>query len=301
MDELLALRVRARSRLETYNLEGTFAAVAGLVTDSDEIRLGESLVVRRLPERPQIYGSSLATSLPVNHEIHFEIPKENSMEEWIFDGVFWTVVALLRTVTKGHFLVTEISDYSWAVTDGLEQGVCRSRILRQSTPYWSSKWTATPLDMQQAEWVGARWYDALGLRKEAKFHFILECLETSFLEQDPRMAVTKTWAGIEAFLGASIEIKFRLSMLLSAALESPGSSRIVLYEKLKKMYDMRSRVVHGSSVEAKQILAHLEAAQEILQRIVKLSLENGSIYTMKELEHGLLAPNIPQSANSTQR
>jgi hypothetical protein len=291
VNELLSVRDRATKRLESFNPTGAFAAIAGIKIDASDLPLGDRFVLRQLAERPQIYGSELTRSLPVTHELHFDVPAGVATEDWV-TGAIWTVVALMRASCNGFFIVTEIGDRSWEVVDALGRGQVRTRPLNVSVPPWFGRSAPAELSSDGAEWIARRWFDVLDLRKDRVAHFMLESLETSFSELDQRMAVTKVWAGIEAFLGASTEIRFRLSTLIAAALEAPGDSRFTLYKKLQKLYDTRSRVVHGSAVDITKVESHLFEARSILTLLVRLVVDGGSVPTIVDLERLLLDPAV---------
>ena len=131
------------------------------------------------------------------------------------------------------------------------------------------------------------------LRADQGFHFALECLSGSYLQEDWRLATTLIWAGIEALIHVSTEVTYRLSITVAALLEHPGAERVALYKQIKKLYGLRSRVVHGDDVSDVQLHDHVVSARAVLKKCLQRIVEVGSAPTAEQLEAMVLGVPLP--------
>jgi hypothetical protein len=73
----------------------------------------------------------------------------------------------------------------------------------------------------------------------------------------------------ESLFGATPETTFRLTAALSLFLESGYARRIARRKELDRIYQVRSRVVHGESVEGELVRRMSEAAIEVAKATLR--------------------------------
>lgn len=76
---------------------------------------------------------------------------------------------------------------------------------------------------------------------------------------------------LEALAGSGTELRFRLAFRISSLLASDDDERLALFEAVKSYYDLRSKIVHGSSLRtAERALVDDDAElRDIVRRVVR--------------------------------
>ena len=95
------------------------------------------------------------------------------------------------------------------------------------------------------------------------------------------------WSGIEALFGIQSELRFRLAALIACQLEPRGHARRDCYKAILKMYDVRSKAVHGSALQADALEAHIRDTRVLLSQLICRFTETGKAPTPDELESSL--------------
>jgi hypothetical protein len=103
------------------------------------------------------------------------------------------------------------------------------------------------------------------------------------------MAAT-IWSGIEALFNIDRELTFRLALYIAVITETVGEKRYEKFERVKKLYDIRSKIVHGSELADEKIASHIREASRILGHLLVIFAENGEVVERKEIEKFLLFP-----------
>jgi hypothetical protein len=98
------------------------------------------------------------------------------------------------------------------------------------------------------------------------------------------MAGAMLWAGIEALFSISSELRFRLAAYVATTLEEGGRDRVECYRRVKRLYDFRSRLIHGAAVQEKAIIDHLVEVRLLLSRLICQIAETGKIREEPEIE-----------------
>ena len=83
----------------------------------------------------------------------------------------------------------------------------------------------------------------------------------------PRIQLAVLWAGIESLFSASSEIKFRISLYIARFLGRDQAEQRILFNSVKKLYDLRSAAVHGSKVKNDSAIAVAESASLLWQLV----------------------------------
>ncbi|MFY1637245.1 hypothetical protein ACN27F_28915 [Solwaraspora sp. WMMB335] len=307
VDYLLRMRSEAKERRRRKDPRGAFLAIFGLNTQDETFRisaksngqLAHELTLEPLEAAPTVVGSELTRGLAPRHQLCLLGPDVNMHESWVLDGVFWTSSALLRLASDGFFVMCELADRSWDIIDGVENPALTHVPMPGRWPpgWWPP--ANTMLSPEAWAWVVRSIEPALEMRVNRTFHFAFEAFWGSFDESDPRMAASKVWAGIESIFGIQSELRFRLALYAASVLEPSGEARVSLYRRLLKLYDQRSKVVHGGAIEADVLTRHVVASQDVLRRLLRDALEVKHIRTPREIEELLLGASEAPSERRT--
>jgi hypothetical protein len=74
-------------------------------------------------------------------------------------------------------------------------------------------------------------------------------------------------------------------------LEEPGTARRDLFKRIQKLYDVRSKAVHGSKSDSASLTKHALAARDLLGRLMRACVERGSVPAAEDYEAALFAPS----------
>ena len=89
-------------------------------------------------------------------------------------------------------------------------------------------------------------------------------------------------------MGISNELTFRLALSAASLLEPRGAVRYERYRSIKKMYDLRSKAVHGGELDEASLLQHVIESRELLSQLICYMIEARKIFTKEEIERNVL-------------
>lgn len=136
-------------------------------------------------------------------------------------------------------------------------------------------------------WVILGWPAAHRLKKDsAAFRLACDALASGQYIQTPTLTLVSLWGALEGlFLRSTSELTFRLSSLVAVFLTRPGPERLVLRDKIKKLYGHRSAAAHGKpKAETEALLSTFELVRAVLIKII----DRGAVPTDEELDVALL-------------
>ena len=138
---------------------------------------------------------------------------------------------------------------------------------------------------EDAQWVYSRYDSFNALASESEpFRFALEAATDWRYATDIRSAVARLWAGIEAMFGLSSELVYRIS-LLAASLATPrGEERKKRFDEVKKLYGMRSKIVHGDKLSDEKLWQALAMSYQLLRELLLLSIERGHMLGPRDFD-----------------
>lgn len=134
------------------------------------------------------------------------------------------------------------------------------------------------ISVEDAQWITTH-YDSFNfLASESKsFRFALEAATDWRYATDMRSAVARLWTGIEAIFGISSELVYRIS-LLSASLTTPrGRDRLNRFNEVKKLYALRSKIVHGDELSEEKLGDALNKSYHLLRDLILLTIQKGHV------------------------
>ncbi len=129
---------------------------------------------------------------------------------------------------------------------------------------------------EDAAWIN-RHFDVFNMLSadSEPFRFALEAAIDWRFATDARSAVSRLWSGIEAIFGVTSELVYRLSLLSACLLAERGGTRRAKFEEVKKLYGLRSKVVHGERLPDEKIASALNDSYELLAALLLLSIDKG--------------------------
>jgi hypothetical protein len=145
------------------------------------------------------------------------------------------------------------------------------------------------LSIDDADWVAQHFerFNSLSAQNEA-FRFSLEAAVDWRYSKDMRSAIARIWAGVESILAVKTEIVFRLSAIAASLLVPRGQGRVERFRAIKKLYDVRSKAVHGAPLKPEILATALNDSSVLLSSLLLLCIEKGRVFDSADFESALL-------------
>jgi hypothetical protein len=89
------------------------------------------------------------------------------------------------------------------------------------------------------------------------------------------------WSGIEGILGFDHELRFRIALALAHILTNHEEDRISAMKQYAKLYDDRSKCVHGAK-KPKNLTDSLSESKRILRALILIVVERGSPFERED-------------------
>lgn len=138
------------------------------------------------------------------------------------------------------------------------------------------------------KWIEEYYENANTLAFEnEKFRYSLEVINSWRYCIDVKSAIAILWAAIESIVDVSIEISYRLSLSISSLLCERGDERIKKFKEIKKLYGLRSKVVHGLNLKESEIEKSLVESFKLLSELVVYMIENNKMIKSSDFENAI--------------
>lgn len=121
------------------------------------------------------------------------------------------------------------------------------------------------------------------------FRFALEAANDWRFAKEPRSAVARVWGGIEALFGISSELVYRISLYSASLLAKRGEARKRKFEEVKRLYSLRSKVVHGEKLAEEKIFQALSDSFHLLRDLLLLAVERGRPVTTADVDDAIFS------------
>lgn len=292
-----ARKARAAERLKISGGNGWNFAILGLNLPGDAFEFDQVARFSKVDEPPgevelasalqhqHLFSAVGRYSQSITNELF--IPEESGSADGCFN-IAWWIVSLVRVRTGAEILVPAASDKSWSTIAALPPKSCQIQLL-EDVPM--AKVLGEQVEVRESDlhWVKDNLLAFARLLEQPKFRMAVDALTTHHLQHGERMVAAMLWAGIESLFGIQSELRYRLSILMATALEPIGVERLELYRRVKKLYDERSKAVHGGSIDSGDLHAHVREVKRMLSRLISLYVEIGEVFSEKSLEEMLLA------------
>lgn len=302
MDVLEHFRQRkdsARERLaELGGIRELCFAVSGLSVECDKYDFSRVAVLRRVEAPPgeielaqalhrKSLLSAVARHMPsVTHELAVACDGE------IFDqsnmNLGWWIISALRTRSQVDILVPAVADVSWDVIPAVEADGCKIQLL-EDVPAARRLNVQTAVSVDALDWVNAQLKSWINLLERPAFRLAVDAMTTHHHHANLRMSAAALWSGFEALFGINSELRFRLALLAAAYLEDRGPERVSLYRRIKKLYDYRSKAVHGGATTDEMLVDHIIEVRCLLSRLLCRMTEQCCQPSIDEFEVLLLS------------
>ena len=126
------------------------------------------------------------------------------------------------------------------------------------------------LSDSDTDWISKHFASARILLENDSFQTAVQCLSTYHWHPNPRIKLAMIWAGIEGIFGASSEIRFKISLYMARFLYPDSEyERKEIFRKVKELYNVRSKAVHGARLKGDLGIASTDSANLLNSLIVK--------------------------------
>lgn len=197
-----------------------------------------------------------------------------------------TVLFLLRLNVNPATTLPVFSNHAFAVLSEIRDNETRLfpyEVQPRHFPLGVVGGIATP---EAVGWVSERWQVTHKLILEsAEFSLAVGAIDSGQFVRQSTLALVSLWGALEAlFSPSTAELKFRVSALIAAFLEPPGTARYALQKDIAKLYDKRSAAAHG---KPKHDAEDLLATFNLLRRVLFEIIDRGEVPSKETLDAAL--------------
>ncbi len=141
---------------------------------------------------------------------------------------------------------------------------------------------------EDASWIKDHFevFNALAAQSEV-FRLALEASMDWRFTKNGRSAVARLWSGIEAILGISSELVYRISLLSACLLAERGRARKTKFEEVKKLYGLRSKIVHGEPTSDEKIAAAINGSFRLLADLLMATVNKGHVLQQNDFDEAV--------------
>lgn len=231
--------------------------------------------------------SAVARHMPaVTHELALRCREPKFVQSNLNIG--WWIISALRCRTLTEILVPAVASASWDVLPAVQADSYEVQLL-EDVPAARQLSHRIEISIETLDWVQTNLDHWINLLEQPAFRLATDSLTTHHQHANLRMAAAALWAGFEALFGVNSELRFRLALLAAAYLEERGPDRLALYRRIKKLYDYRSKAVHGGATSDDLLTDHIIEVRGLLSRLMCRMTEAGKLPTTDEYEELLLS------------
>ncbi len=291
--------------------------VCGLPLAGDAFDLGSSLILRRLHTSLSVFDLAACGAVGFREWATLEPLAASATAEIAspvgaatvpgYDALnkCWLISSLLVIRGFARHICPAVSNYSWNFIAGHQKSV--SPMFRQqlaeegvqkavfeprgSLPPFKGglldyhlqlllpkETRSTPFDTAEAQWFAENLekFNQLAASDE-RFRFALEASVDWRYAKEPRAAVARVWAGIESLLGINSELVYRVSLTSATVIAPRGQDRVSAFKKIKTLYGIRSKAVHGEPVAEDRLLTGLHDSFDVLRTLLLDAIEQGRV------------------------
>ncbi|MCA1617163.1 MAG: hypothetical protein LC729_01555, partial [Acidobacteria bacterium] len=94
---------------------------------------------------------------------------------------------------------------------------------------------------------------------------------------------------IECLFGISSELVFRLSLMAACVLHRRGAQRRECFHRVKKLYGVRSKAVHGDDISSERLNEGLDSSFRLLRDLLIAFIDHGREYSEDDYEIAIFA------------
>lgn len=294
-----ARKLRAKERLSElaqHSVPAWYFALVGLELEQSEVPFAQvarfaqvvdppgEIELAAAANDPSVFGAIGRYSSGIRAEL--VVSYLDKGEQFAFD-LAWSIISALRARTCAEFLVVAVADCSWSTIAAIDDRSTKIQLL-EDNPLAHRYEPIRLLHCSDIEWSATHLVSFVQLLAVPPFRLAVDSLCSHHKLASNRMAGAMLWSGIEALFCLSSELRFRLAMCVAVTIEPRGAGRIACYRSVKKLYDFRSRLVHGSVQSDDAIQRHVIETRRILSRLICRFSEEGTLFDEDRVEQLLL-------------
>lgn len=141
-----------------------------------------------------------------------------------------------------------------------------------------------PASDADLDWATAHFDTFHALLGENRSQNAVRCYGNAHYLFDDDAKIMLLWAGIEGLLDVDSELRRRIALHAAILLDGTPAEKALYFERVKKGYDVRSRVVHGSSAKPEMLQQGSALAGEVLLTLLRKCVELGRVPSGAELD-----------------
>ncbi|WP_369326852.1 hypothetical protein AB6N01_04045 [Alcaligenes nematophilus] len=284
------------------------AGLSGLELAGSSFDLGEGILLRRTYAY-QFAPFMLAFAKPSIGQPHpgpwkaarggfsFDITAELFIPEDIEEkydskvGIARLLVFLLRLGVNPAITLPAFANASFSALAKMPDSQVLLQPLEIERRYFPLGVVGGQVTVEAATWVKERWRTAHKLTSShAEFELAVDALDQGQFVQSHALALVSLWAALEAlFSPSTTELSFRVSALIAAYLEEPGTARLARQKSIAKLYTKRSAAAHGKpNHDQKNLLDSFNLLREVLTKM----LDSGWVPSKEVLEAKLFGAKL---------
>ena len=287
-------KARARDRLSRLGERNWCFGLLGLSMEPTPHAMEDLAVLRAVEEPPGevelasvLREKSLLSAVArYSPGFRYELAvyrSADSVDDQVSFTIAWWIVSLLRIRTLIEILVPVAANCSWSVAAAVAENSLEVRLVEDVPRALVLNAPAT-ITGEDIHWVSIHIKPFAKLLESVQFKLAVEALTTHAHQSSLRMTVATLWSGIEALFDVNSELRFRLAMYVDVLLEPRGATRIALFRRIRQLYDVRSKAVHGVKVSDDTLAEHIREVRAVLSRLLSAFIERGSVHSVEELE-----------------
>lgn len=235
---------------------------------------------------PKLFGAIGRYSHGISHEL--AVNRDFGKDDQSAFNMAWWILSALRVKSLAEFLIPAVADHSWAVIAALGERTCEAQLL-EDVPQARRLDAPVLVQDNDLEWVFENIVAFGEMLEVPRFRLAVEAITTHQHLVSSRMMVASLWSGIEALMGVQAELRFRLALFVACLLEPKGQKRVERYRRVKKLYDSRSRAVHGAEMSEADLVSHVTETRKVLSEMLCKMIEGRKVLSEEDLEQELLA------------
>jgi len=269
-------------------------AVGGIQTPSDVLEMAPAIRLQRLsvfPTQPELafslksplvagimqhYGEEI-----IQHELVIEA--EEIDDPQMIPRTAGAILAALRIRTEAEIICPAVCDTSWAELRGLTGNNCVA--YRVEPAMYAHEFDApTLVTVDDLDWARDKLLTVLKLSDDRRFETALDALCSYLHAANYRMMAAQLWAGVESIFDVRFEISFRLPLTAALLLEDRGPDCRDRRKTIKKLYDERSKAVHGGDISEEKLREHVGKTRSLLAQLLAHIVEDGKVPTKQDMD-----------------
>lgn len=144
--------------------------------------------------------------------------------------------------------------------------------------------SVAPASDTDLDWAAAQCNAFHGLLDENRFQNAVRCYSNAHYLFDDDAKIMLIWAGIEGLLDVDSELRRRIALHAAILLDGTPAEKALYFKRVKKGYDVRSRVVHGAGAKSEILQQGYALAGEVLLTLLRKCVELGRVPRAAELD-----------------